>query len=296
VGLAQCLTSLRSLTSLDISDNPVQAAGADAVAAALPYLQRLRHLDLAGTALGFVGLASLGPALQYLTGLTSLNLGNNGLGLDEGGEGLRPLVRAAPALSSLTRLVISRNRLQGPAVAVLGEALARWGSSLRHLNLSRNPVRDDGMEDLVRRLRHLTALTHLDLSDTGVADAGTSALASCIRRKFLPNLKHLFLHFNSIGDSGAAELLQALATMQTLAIVDLDLSRNPVGDQAFMAVGHDVTRLTALTRLDLSLTSVTEPTIGWLSTALPSLSALGSVTAAVTLTSSPVQAGRPPLL
>jgi uncharacterized protein (TIGR02996 family) len=81
-------------------------------------------------------------------------------------------------------------------------AQCRWLKRLRHLDLSNNFVRDEGVRHLAQS-PFLAELHGLNLSSTALGDAGVRALAAS---PYLTNLRELYLCDNRIGPAGIRAL------------------------------------------------------------------------------------------
>eukprot|EP00964_Phaeocystis_antarctica_P108724 scaffold73263_cov65-Phaeocystis_antarctica.AAC.7 len=119
--------------------------------------------------------------------------------------------------------------------------LGTLGSVLPHLwmlSLCENAgsAGPDGAERLAEGLGAgaLPAVTFLAICDTHVGDAGASALAAALGRSALPGLKTVQLMGAAIGDAGLVALAPGLRRRP--ALVDLDLSDNPFGDEGLAAL------------------------------------------------------------
>ena len=80
----------------------------------------------------------------------------------------------------------------------------------------------------------LPALTTLSIQMMHAGDAGASALAAALGRGALPRLRILQLSTCAIGDAGLVTLAPALRRLP--ALERLCLSRNPIGDEGFVAL------------------------------------------------------------
>ena len=80
----------------------------------------------------------------------------------------------------------------------------------------------------------LPAVTHLEIVNMHVGDAGASALAAALGRGALPRLESLSLYNPAIGDAGLVALAPALRRLPALEL--LILSRNPLGDEGLAAL------------------------------------------------------------
>ena len=212
---AQALQGLTGLTSLTLGINTIGAEGAQA----LKGLTRLTYLGLWNCKIGDRGV----QALAGLTSLTSLHLGDNDIS-DEGTWALR-------GLTNLTELSLWKN-----AIGANGAQALKGLTALTNLDMAGNEIGSDGAQVL----KGLTALTWLNLDDNNIGDDGVWALQG------LTNLIRLELSGNTISDNGP----RALAGLTALA--SLDLSGNEIGDDGAQAL----TALTSLTSLDLRINQI----------------------------------------
>lgn len=208
--LFRLLAPATGLVTLDVSGNPLGPA------ATVPGLPDLRHLKAARCELGADGAATL---LAGADGLESLDLRHNRVG-----NGLPRL----GLFDTLVRLDLGFNDLAGtamldafPRVRALGlranrlsaaavQSLARF-QSVESLDVSVNPLGDDGAAMLLRAFPNLT---RLDLGNTGLGDAGVRRL---VASGALGGLRSLSLAWNPVGDDAAA----ALAGLTHLEVLDL---------------------------------------------------------------------------
>jgi uncharacterized protein (TIGR02996 family) len=183
---------LTNLRVLNLGYNWIGDAGARALAQS-PHLTNLRELNLSSSWIREAGAEALAQS-PHLTNLRVLNLSYNGIG-DAGAEALAQ----SPHLTNLRVLNLEFNEIgDAGAVALAYPHL----TNLRELNLSANGIGDAGAEALAQS-PHLTNLRVLDLEENGIGDAGAEALA---QSPHLTNLRVLNLEFNEIGDAGAAAL------------------------------------------------------------------------------------------
>ena len=97
--LARALSLNTCITSLDLNDTSVGAAGACVLFPALTQLTAMTYLNLSGTGLGSSGASHLCSALTHLTAMTKLNLSYNRLTADDGAR-----ICGAAAAAGMTRL------------------------------------------------------------------------------------------------------------------------------------------------------------------------------------------------
>jgi hypothetical protein len=182
-GLAQRLATLSKLTSLDLSGNRIDAAGAASLAA----LSQLTSLNLRGNGIGDAGAASLAALSQ----LTSLDLGENEI------VDLKPLL----ALKNLRSLNLRNTKVQdlAPLRPFLEAGLqARWeeyggdginvyGCPLLHPSPE---IVQQGQDAVLNYLREIEAQgeDHLYEAKVLILGEGSAGKTSLLRRLYQPAL------------------------------------------------------------------------------------------------------------
>ena len=262
----------------------LHVAGPDAAKAiaSTPALASLRRLRVG--AIESTGLASLAAA-THLANVHTLELPQSGL--DRNGV----KVLAHGALAGLERLQLEQARLDVDSIAVLAQA--SFAGRLLQLRVHHNKLGEPGARVLAEQF---PALELLDVESTELrADGALALLAS----KRLAKLQSLDLSRNSLGEGlvralDAIELpalrhLACLANLVEASVTNafarsrldelrsLDLSENPLGDDAVIALA-ETTRLPKLDVLRVKRTGVGVRGLGVLGA-----SALGSRLRAIDL-------------
>ena len=131
---------------------------------------------------------------------------------------------------------------------------------------------DNVQPDNVQRLAEglgagaLPAMTALCINGVHVGDAGASAIAAALGRGALPRLSCLVLYEAAIGDAGLVALAPVLRRLP--ALMQIDMQRNPLGDEGLAALvappppagalPQPTRALAKLEKLDLCRTHVTD--------------------------------------
>lgn len=208
------------------------------------------RLDLCKQSLGVDGAARVLRAFDGSTFVRSLLLGTDGLG-DAGAAAVAGLIREqrAPALETL---YLGCNRIELAGVLSLAEALADPSSPVRALWLKRNLVGSRGAAVLAELLRRKPALELLDLTNSGLGDAGVEPIVAALHEQVAQplGLSRLLIGGNGIGPGGAAQLGELLAVTPHLREIGLAVSR--LGDAGARALAHGLARNRSLERLDLA--------------------------------------------
>ena len=215
--LAQALRVNTSVKTLYLSHNPLGDEGAKALTEMLggngaessgTVNTTLEHVDLSDCSIGPVGAQHLAQALCVIT---SVKLSYNPLG-DEGAKALAEMLGGNGAESSGTvnttlEHVNLRSCSMGPVgVQHLAQALC-VNTSVKTLNLSYNPLDDEGAKALAEML-----------GGNGAESSGT-----------VNTMEHVELKGCTIGPVGAQHLAQALRV--NTSVKTLDLSDNPLDDE-----------------------------------------------------------------
>lgn len=109
-----------------------------------PLVGNLTYLNLAWNSIGSRRISGylLTEALKQNRSLTYLDLSHTGLGHDETALRLGVALHVATSLP-LRTLKLAQNALDATAIFVLLSGIKRWGSELREVDVSENPI---GME------------------------------------------------------------------------------------------------------------------------------------------------------
>ncbi|MBY0232307.1 MAG: TIGR02996 domain-containing protein [Gemmataceae bacterium] len=262
-GIAALARSERAarLNSLALRSNHLNEAGAAALGAS-PHLGALQGLFLDYNSIGSAGLAAL---LRGLPGLTWLQLDSTDI------DSTAPLA-GWPGLRNLGTLEMEGNGLTPAALA----PLLRSGrlDRLRHLDLSHNPLGQEGAE-MLSAAAFGRPLDRLSLGACGLGDEGVAALAGnaslraarhlrlystdalgpatarTIAESFA-RLEELWLFYTTSGDEGA----EALASSSSLASLrHLDLYHTHMGERGAMALAR-TGKLPALRELDVRVNDI----------------------------------------
>jgi Ran GTPase-activating protein (RanGAP) involved in mRNA processing and transport len=172
------------------------------------------------------------------------------------GAGL--LAKGLALLTNLTSLDLAENEMEGLGATRLAASL-RWLTQLTSLDLSINDAGPAGCARIGTALLACTRLTMLSVTDNTMGAGGMRGLAPLLAAA-APSLRTFAASDNSLRRDGVAHLAAALA--QCSALVQLDLSRNDMGDAG---LAHLLPLLQgphalSLTHLDLSENAISHAT------------------------------------
>ncbi|XP_072892298.1 NACHT, LRR and PYD domains-containing protein 3-like [Hemitrygon akajei] len=205
-------------------------SGAEDLGYALSTIGSLTDLNLSDNNLGDSGVKLVSAALSNpVCKIQKLWLENVGL-TDSGAE---DLVTALSTNPSLTELDLSDNKLGDSGVKLVSVALRRPECKIQKLELREVGLTDSGAEDLVSTLSTNPSLTELNLSGNKLGDSGVKLVSAALRN---PECKIKELRLGDVGltDSGAADLASALSTIRSLT--ELNLGSNKLGDSGVKLV------------------------------------------------------------
>lgn len=217
--LAEKLSQMKDLKTLDVSNNYIGSKGAQALGldtiepdgSVVSPLGNLQTLDVSNNHIGDAGA----EALRWLEHLQTLDVSNNRIGA-AGAEALGQLV-------NLQTLNVGSNYIGFVGAEALGQL-----EHLQNLNIAGNQIGPAGAE----ALSQLVNLQKLFVFDNQIGDAGAIALSQLV------HLQVLDVGFNQIDDVGAQALSQ-LVNLQTLYVND-----NRIGDAGAQALSQLVNLLT----------------------------------------------------
>lgn len=219
----RALTRVRSrVSALVVSRNRLTPLSAQLIG--WSDAMSLTSLDLSENRVGDQGMRFLADS-SMLSELRALDLTRN----DVHGDGLAAF-SDAPHLGALEHLSLAHNAITGR-----GLALGDDGGlpALRALDLSRNPLGDEGAAALARALTARTAppLHTLKLDACGLTGEGIRRLLS---HPWAAHLEHLSLSHNGLGDEGALALARTpgLTRLRTLELVDSTVSSDGLRELA----------------------------------------------------------------
>ncbi|CAI2167573.1 9861_t:CDS:1 [Funneliformis geosporum] len=191
--IAKSLESNRSLVSLSLDINNISEEGAKSLALSLEVNQSLTHLYMPRNNIGDQGLKYICESLPKNSVLTYLDIEFNNIGRNYNVEGMK----------SLGELLESNNKVP------------------RAINLTYNPIGDEGCEQLFKGFHKNTTLESLILSNCSIGLDGIKAIAESLKLNI--GLQNLSLNKNSnMGADGHLMLADALEKNTSLKGVQLD--------------------------------------------------------------------------
>jgi hypothetical protein len=234
------------LRSLDLSHFEVGDGAVALLGALLAQRGTLLQLILAHNCLTERGIFFLCRALYLNVTLVSLDLSHNKMG-DAGARHLGDLLLSNTVLEELD---IAANGIGPQGAAALANALVD-GFCLK-LNLSENPLGDEGLRCLSEGIQTTSRLQVLKLDATEIHGDGIRALSQAIARNM--SLQHLSLRRNACHESSLASLAAHVRLAKELKYVDLS-ENDTLNESGMAALGGLLEAGLKLSALTLSLPS-----------------------------------------
>ncbi|XP_041951538.1 dynein regulatory complex subunit 5 isoform X1 [Alosa sapidissima] len=164
-----------SLQDLDLSHNLISDRGARAVGKLLNR-SRLRSLNVYDNQIRGAGAEALAYALAKNTSLLTLNLRLNRLG-DEGGQAI---AQALTKNQTLVNLHLGANQLTEPTAIALSQALVQ-NNTLKSINLSCNRLGVDGGKVLEEGMSHNDTVVDCDVRLTSIEQESEVCISQILR-------------------------------------------------------------------------------------------------------------------
>ena len=141
----------------------------------------------------------------------------------------------------LTYLTIAINDISGRGVTGIAHALGKGAAPLlATLNVSQNPLGDEGAAALAGCLHAMPELSWLEMSECRLGDVGARALASAAKAGATPMLKLLSLRANAVGDEGIEAICEACASGGLPRLERLNLSETQIGDEGCLVLANAI--------------------------------------------------------
>ena len=142
------------------------------------------------------------------------------------------LLQSLSSCKELSHLNLADNSI-GDGGRYLAQSIISWGDNppLKHLYLSYCAIPEQVWAELFQSLFFCKQVSHLNLSDNTIGEAGCYLAQSIMSWGDIPLLDHLYLSNCSIPEQVWHELLQTLSFCKQLS--DLDLSRNTIGEAGY---------------------------------------------------------------
>ena len=240
IAFSQVLPKLIILQVLDLSRNPLGAAGAVEVLRALHHCKSpLKTLDLRRAGAGEEDIV---PPTQPI-------VNNNLETLYISGDLLPSIVKCPLSNTTLKTLNMSYSTLSDEAAMCLRSLLQQSALKFRDLNIRRCRVTSEGAVQLARGLTGNQWLNILNMRRNSIGDTGAAALGDML--KYNTSLQELNIVLCGITSQGAVEIAAGLTENSTLHV--LDMHGNEIGVAGAEAMGRMLLQNSTLQELNLRL-------------------------------------------
>ena len=292
--LASCKVQLPSLKVLDLTMNGITHKGMESVVTMVKTSTNLTHFIAAHNPIGDVGIQSF--SLLKFEHLIRLNIGSIMM-TEVGACTLAECLKLNPfqslifdnnkikdigltgilnhLTSTLVQLKIYNCNLTNTSAMNIGKIL-KINESLKCLDISNNPIGDDGISALSDGLHVNTTLIQLVVHKCEVHSEGAKTIAKMLQAN--KTLKYLNISNNCIGDDGTTTIVHGIQDNTILAELNisscdfhskgtesigellrvnktlkhLDISSNHIGDDVISVISCGLQANTILTKLKIS--------------------------------------------
>ena len=234
---------IKSVQSLDLSDNNIDVNGAKALAEVVQQSKCLEKLDVSHNCIGADGGKALAEALRTAPSLRVLNISGNHIGV----AGTMAIAKALKYNNTLQVLNISYNDISVAGAEALGEAVCT-NTGLQELDMSCNEIGDDGLKAVADALFVNKTLVKLAIQGDKIGYEGADILAEAFGVNL--GLQTLTLYDNNIQDRGAKALAEGLWSNVSLKM--LDVGHNNIGPDGASALAEVMHENKCLEEIDLS--------------------------------------------
>ena len=206
-----------SLKSFDISINDLDKTAVDYIAKTIPHMPQLKVLALFGNSrIQRGGAVSLVSALCDHNALKRLDFSETDIGKEDC-EQLAQLLSSSQCLETLR---IDFNFLSSDSITELVRALSHPNCSLKTLDISFNPIGDEGAAALAQSITKNKTIIRLRLYRCGITATGGAELASSVTVN--STIEWLDISGNSLEEAVPtfAELVRQSRKLKTLDLCD----------------------------------------------------------------------------
>lgn len=249
VKLANTLTFLECLSSLDISMNILGDIGFAAVAAALPNCLKLSYLNLCCICLSVIGIGILSSVLPMCSELKTLDISENELG----DIGITKIADVLPMCLKLNTLDISKNELGDIGITKIA-AVIPMCQVLSSIKINTNNITSIGLNIFAKAIINSNLrlrLSTLDISRTNIGEAGISILKDLLPKCLVLSNLNLSNTCKDISFSGLKNLAKTFILCEQLSC--LNITSNNFSDEGLQIIVNVFPYCELLRQVDITI-------------------------------------------
>lgn len=242
-----------SLVSLDISSNRISYKGGQKIFSIFVNQQSIidfnisSHEGINRNRLTSKGIKSIVKYLSKNLFIESLNLSGNSLK----NEGFELICKGLNNNISLQNLNISHNDIQETGITHSLKIINM--TKLFSINLSNNPILDDGLITFTHSLRHFPELREINISNCGIEFKGFKELLSTLQS--VRRINSLDISNNKLSSNRFDELKTYFCSF---GLKYLNLSRCQLGDESAYPLGECMIQNETICKLNISNNKITD--------------------------------------
>ena len=242
-----------SLVSLDISSNSISYKGGEKIFSVFINQQSIIDLNISSheginrNRLTSKGIKNIIKYLNNNLFIESLNLSGNSLKND----GFNLICKGLNNNMSLQNLNIANNDIQENGIKHSLKLINI--TKLYSINLSNNPILDEGLEILANSLRHFPELRAINVSNCGIQYKGFKELLKILQS--VRRIESLDISKNKLGNNRFEELKSYFCSF---GIKYLNLSRCQLGDESAYPIGESLQQNETIRKINISSNKITD--------------------------------------
>ena len=210
--LAAALKSNHSMTTLKLSCNKLETDGFKIISQSLRELKLLQVLYINSNQITEQAAEDIASVILSNSELKELYLSNNDLQ-----DGLITIAESLQSTSKLEKLILNDNNMSENVADALAVALKKL-TSLKSLAVMNNKLRSKGIMSIVKSLNHISGLTLLNIYNNQITEEVEDGIASAIQNN--SKLEEIYLGENDLPRAG--KIVVALKDAHVLREINLN--------------------------------------------------------------------------
>jgi len=251
--LINSIKNSHSLVSLNITSNSITHKGGEVIFGDLINQQSIIDLNVSsieGTnrnRLTADGIKNIEKFLKKNFFIETLNISGNSIK----DEGFITLARGLNNNQTLTKLIISNNDIHPKGLATgLDEIVS---NKLYSLNLSNNPILDEGIKKLTDSLKNFNNLHRLNVSNCGFEFSGFEHLLNALQ--FIKRIEYLNISGNNIKSDNFENLKPCFTSF---GVKYLNMAKCSLGNDSTLILGECLESNETIKTINISNNKITD--------------------------------------
>ena len=247
--IAKALQNVSFLFELLINNNDITEEAADDIVAVILNNTRLRILNLGGNKFQTAGMIKIAKALQNVSSLTGLYINKNNI-TEEAADDIAAVILNNGKLQILN---ISGNEFQSASMIKIAKALQNI-SSLSELYINKNNITKEAADDIAPVILNNNKLQILNISGNKFHTAGMIRIAKALQNIY--SLSELYINENNITEEAADDIAAVILNNSKLQI--LNISGNEFQSAGMIKIAKALQNISSLSELYINKNNITK--------------------------------------